>query len=647
MLRIRLPNLREAWMRRYRGIILPLSLLCLSLLQCLSWCEAAPAPRLRPSGVDATLTQFKTVQQPDQTSIRFQIDGATAVQKIGFQSVQELAIQLARTRTKLPSPVRVDVSPISAMTFEQLGTDLKITLQLTRKAEYSISQEPGFLTLQLVNTPLEKLVSLNLDNQPIGRVLVMLSRQYGANIVAGSEIQGSISVHLTDVPLRAALDQILETEGYRYEEASGGVLRVVADDRRQKLQDALQKAETQQKYHVVEPKHISAMELSTLLEGLIGESGGIVASDRTNTVIISTTGDQWSTLEPLIQTLDREVDVPSSAEATQTDQVTGTVSTAPVVEEIPAPPALKAEIIRLSYVDPNEVSSLLTPLLSPDGSMLVLGKIAGSSEREIGTASRLGGSIAMGGTLMVKDIPQIVMQIRELADEMDLPIDQVEIQAYIVEGTLTKDDNVGIDWRAVDGDNELTASLPFGGPFPALQLRVGSLSANDFAGVLQMISSRTDTRILSNPKITSVSGRPAVFQSGDQIPYTEVVVSQNVESVATGFKETGIILEVAATVKREDMVSLTLFAEVSDVSGFTPTGQPRITGRTASAQVLAANGDTVALGGLVSNRTDETVSKVPLLGDIPLLGQLFRTKNTSQLKSEVTVFITPRIVREQ
>jgi len=178
-------------------------------------------------------------------------------------------------------------------------------------------------------------------------------------------------------------------------------------------------------------------------------------------------------------------------------------------------------------------------------------------------------------------------------------------------------------------------------------LRVGNLSARDFAGVLQMLSSRTDTRILSNPKIMTVGGRPAVFQSGDQIPYTEVVVSQNVESVATGFKDTGIILEVSARVKRDNMVSLTLLAEVSDVSGFTPTGQPRITGRTASTQILVVDGDTAVLGGLVMNRSDETVSRVPLLGDSPLLGQLFRTKSTSQVKSEVTVFITPRIVRTQ
>ena len=145
----------------------------------------------------------------------------------------------------------------------------------------------------------------------------------------------------------------------------------------------------------------------------------------------------------------------------------------------------------------------------------------------------------------------------------------------------------------------------------------------------------------------TVNGRTAIFQSGDEVPYTAVVVSQNVESVATSFKKTGIILEVSARVKSNDMVSLIVVSEVSDISGFTPTGQPRIAKREAETQVLVKDGDTAVIGGLVMERSDETLSKVPVLGDIPLLGRIFSTTNKKNIKSEVTVFITPRIVREK
>ena len=111
----------------------------------------------------------------------------------------------------------------------------------------------------------------------------------------------------------------------------------------------------------------------------------------------------------------------------------------------------------------------------------------------------------------------------------------------------------------------------------------------------------------------------------------------------TVFEDVGIVLAVTPQVKTNDLISLLLSTSVSSEAGFTPSGQPRISTRTTQSQVLVKSGDTVAIAGLISEKANTAISKVPILGDIPLIGRIFSTKRDVKQRSEVTIFITPEI----
>ena len=232
-------------------------------------------------------------------------------------------------------------------------------------------------------------------------------------------------------------------------------------------------------------------------------------------------------------------------------------------------------------------------------------------------------------------------KIEEEIAKIDVPVPQVEIEAYIVEGTLSDDNDLGIEWVAVNTDEEL--QLQFSGGLGAI-LSKGIITAERFAGIVNALGTSSELNVLSNPRITTMENQPAVFHSGDKIPYNRVIVEQGIQQVDTVFEDVGIVLTATPQVKEGGIVSLMLGTSVSSEGGFTPSGQPRIATRTTQSQVLVKSGDTAVIAGLISEKSSKAISKVPIIGDIPLLGRIFSTEREVKQKSEVTIFITPRII---
>ena len=190
-------------------------------------------------------------------------------------------------------------------------------------------------------------------------------------------------------------------------------------------------------------------------------------------------------------------------------------------------------------------------------------------------------------------------------------------------------------------------AAPSGGGAPA-KLALAILGA-DYLVDLELSALQTEGKgeILSNPRVVTADFKKAVILQGRQIPYSEV---DDNGKVTTLFKDALLKLEVTPQITPDDRVRMDLKVTKDDVGANVPqaTGGfvPSIDKREVDTQVLVNNGETVVLGGVFEQNKNKSQDKVPLLGDIPLLGYLFQRNSNNTIKRELLIFVTPQILKE-
>jgi general secretion pathway protein D len=237
--------------------------------------------------------------------------------------------------------------------------------------------------------------------------------------------------------------------------------------------------------------------------------------------------------------------------------------------------------------------------------------------------------------------------IEEALRQLDIAPLEVLIEATIAEVTLNEQLRYGLQWFFKFGTNSFTFAgngIPLS-QFPGFSY-VGTSGA-DIRVVLNALEAVTDLDVVSSPQLVVLNNQEASLQVGDQVP----VVTAQAVNVATDqtlintiqFIDTGVILRVRPRVNASGLVTLELEQEVSDPvgGGLTPT----INQRRIRSTVAVHDGETIALGGLIRDRRSKTRNAVPLLGDIPVLGEAFANTDRSQARTELLVLITPRVMR--
>jgi general secretion pathway protein D len=179
------------------------------------------------------------------------------------------------------------------------------------------------------------------------------------------------------------------------------------------------------------------------------------------------------------------------------------------------------------------------------------------------------------------------------------------------------------------------------------------LKANDISFALNALSSVTNVRVLSSPSLVVLDNKTATLQVGDQVP---IVTQAATGVIAPGapvvntveLKDTGVILNVTPRVNDSGRVILDIEQEVSSVVKTTTSGidSPTIRQRKVKTSVVLTDGDALALGGLIQEREITGKTKVPVLGDVPLLGNAFRQKTNATSRTELIIFIRPRVIRD-
>lgn len=260
--------------------------------------------------------------------------------------------------------------------------------------------------------------------------------------------------------------------------------------------------------------------------------------------------------------------------------------------------------------------------------------------------------------LIITSTAEGIEKLSHLIEELDIKMPQIRITARIMEVDISKGVDLGIDWTMIktftDGGafsdttvtgnvEDMAAPLPYGTP---ATLNVATImSGADLDLTLKALVKKADTRTLSKPTLVVENNSPAHIHVGDSIPYKETIVTAAGVTETTKYLEIGTTLDVTPTVSPTgNQISLDVNVAVKDWVGFTVAG-PQTTDREATTKVTITEGQTVVIGGLISETKKGTIYQVPILGDIPLLGYLFKKKQTHKRTLELLIFLTPHVIR--
>ncbi|WP_042013815.1 type IV pilus secretin PilQ [Aeromonas fluvialis] len=322
---------------------------------------------------------------------------------------------------------------------------------------------------------------------------------------------------------------------------------------------------------------------------------------------------------------------------------------------------LYTEYLQINYAKATEVAALLssesTKLLSPRGAVSV-------DERT--------------NVLVVKDTAEVISSIKRMLDILDIPVKQVVIEARMVTIDDGFDEALGVRWGVTkndghgnstsgtiegnDGsgnnnggsaitrpaaDDRLNVNLPVTNAAGTLAFQVARLADGTLLDLeLSALEKESKAEIIASPRVTTANQKPALIEQGTEIPYVE---SSSSGATSVTFKKAVLSLKVTPQITPDNRVILDLTV-TQDTKGETvPTGTGdavSINAQSITTQVLVNNGETLVLGGIYQQTIKSDVTKVPLLGDIPGLGALFRKTTSENKKRELLIFVTPKIVTD-
>ena len=335
-------------------------------------------------------------------------------------------------------------------------------------------------------------------------------------------------------------------------------------------------------------------------------------------------------------------------------------------QEIAELAPLRTELIKVKYANASDIVALF----SSQGSGTSGGNngVQGSGEGSAGIVSDRGSILVDDRTnaIIVTETPSRITQLRILLNQLDIPVRQVMIEARIVKASDSFKREAGIRWGTAGniswGDSP--NGIQYGSSMETLggaasenlivDLGTGSGKTGGIAfGLvnndllldleLQLFESEGMGETVSRPTIITSDKSSATVNSGSQIPYQS---DTGGGATATAFVNATVGLTVTPQITADDRIILELDVTNNSRGDPTPGGPPAIDIESIQTKVIVSDGETVVLGGLYQTRTDLIQLKTPVLGNLPLVGRLFRNSARTKDKDELLIFITPKIIRE-
>ena len=273
-----------------------------------------------------------------------------------------------------------------------------------------------------------------------------------------------------------------------------------------------------------------------------------------------------------------------------------------------------------------------------------------------GLAQRLNDNVAIDrrlNAIILTGTPDVVDPLRAMIDRLDIPVPSVLLECEIVELSDTAARNIGLDFSpdgsgiVVNGSSGSTTSgstttSANGYTVHSLQTGTGGFTfgANLYAQITE-----GNGRVLSKPRILAQSGQQASILTGDAIPIFTSVTAANVGvSSQVNYINVGVNLQIAPRVSSDGIVTSHIFSDVSSVTGYT-NNAPQISQRTTSTLASVKDGEAFVIGGLLQDNETRSLSKLPFIGDLPIIGALFRHVSTTKQQTNLYIVVTPHIIQ--
>ena len=541
------------------------------------------------------------------------------------ESLGKITVEIANSQLSNEMDRKLDVidfaTPVTFVDARQSGTDVKIDVEISGVYDKVVYQTGSEYTLEIkeVDPNLEakskllddeveytgNLVSFNFQDIPVRSVIQLIADASQLNIVVADNVSGNVTLRLNNVPWDQALDIVLQSKQLD-QRRQGDVIWVataadIAAREQEKLEALSKKEELEPLDNIfIQVNYAKAEELAALIAGtggsegggggntLLSERGSVTFDERTNTLLVTDVPDRLLVIQELVNTLDRSV-----------QQV-----------------QIESRIVVASEKFGDELG--------------VRFGVTGSHEDKYGNIISTGGS-----ALAVDRLNNAALVNRYISPSgSGLP-------------TLTPGTELSENIPGPPLGERLNVNLPTAASSAGRW--AASILAADFLLDLELSALETEDRgeVISSPRVITANQSQAVIKQGVQIPY-EQATSSGATSIS--FKDAVLSLNVVPLITPDERIDLTLLvaqdAIGEEVSTSLGGSVPSIDTRSVETRVLVNNGQTVVLGGIYEQVRRTTKSKVPVLGDIPGIGGLFRNKAVQDDKAELLIFVTPTIIKE-
>jgi general secretion pathway protein D len=554
----------------------------------------------------------------------------------------------------------------------------------------------------------EKSMTLNLNDADIRAFISTVSEMTGKNFIIDPRVKGRVTVVFstptTPDNIYEIFLSVLKVHGYSAV-PSGDAIKIIpsAGAKQDNIPTILEeKLSVSEKTltQVIQVNHADATQLATILRPLLPQHAHIAAHTSSNTLVIVDTASnvnrivniihridqannfgveiiklKYAQADTLVQTLNKLVQPskvkgkqPGQSQSVSADERTNSLilngdpswraNIKSIVTQLDQPVQNEGntEVIYLKYANAKELSEVLRGV----GDKMI--KSDGKNKKQ-GSAALFDVQADESTNALVLTAPPILMQsLKGVIDKLDVRREQVHIEAIIVEVGDDKSMDLGVEWQtsATSDGYQGTSYFPDSGASAGLSiggsgLNLGFFSSGDLRAVLKTFAQDTDANILSTPSLVTLDNEEASIIVGENVPFvTGQYTNSDAASATNPFQtierqDVGIKLTVTPHINEGETIELKIEQEVSDVDESTKDSEAGITTkkRNIKTTVLVDNGEVIVLGGLMSNDLSETDQKVPLLGDIPILGYLFSRKSTVYNKKNLMVFLRPRILRDK